>query len=140
MDDDADDGLPLGIPASLPTHPTSLKIRGPAAPKPQPKVTVTPAQDTKFKSVEEQEMEMEDEDEELSDLGSDDEEGEENDLEDAEGEEDIDDLEEGDDSRSPDLDTSRASTPDITKMTKRQRSRYDQVMGGSFLQLPMGEL
>lgn len=33
---------------------------------------------------------------------------------------------------------SRDSTPDVTKMTKRQRSRLDQVMGNDFLQLPMG--
>ena len=133
MDDDADDGLPLGAPPpGLPTIP-SLKIKGPAAPQQQPKVTVTPAQDTKLKSVEAKETEMEDDDEELSELGSDDEEDE-----DAEGEDEVDEMEEGDESHSPEA-GSRASTPDVSKMTKRQRSRFDQVMGGDFLQLPMGK-
>ncbi|KAG8531160.1 uncharacterized protein KY384_004518 [Bacidia gigantensis] len=138
-DDDADDGVPLGAAAPALTTTTSLKIKGPAAPQQQPKVTVTPAQDTKFKSVEDKEMEVDDDDddEELSELGSDEDEDEENDDEDAEGEEDVEDMEEGDESRSPAGDSSRASTPDISKMTKRQRSRYDQVMGSDFLQLPM---
>ena len=131
MDEDADDGLPLG---TLPPPTKSLKIKGPAAP--QPKVTVTPAKETKLESVEEREMEMEDDDEELSELGSD-EEPDENDEEDGEGEED-DDEDAEDDNRSIDA-TSRASTPDVTKMTKRQRSRLDQVMGSDFLQLPMGK-
>ena len=133
MYDDADDGLPLGAPPpALPVTP-SLKIKGPAAPQQQPRVTVTPAQDAKLKSVEAKEMEMEDDDEELSELGSDDDEDE-----DAEGEDDVDEMEEGDESRSPEA-GSRASTPDVSKMTKRQRSRFDQFMGGDFLQLPMGK-
>ena len=137
-DDDADDGLPLGAPSAAPAP--VLKLRGPAAMQ-QPKVTVTPARDNKLKSVEMKEMEMDDEDEELSELGSDDqdpEEPEEYPGVDVEGDEDVDEMDEGDDSRSPEADVSRASTPDISKMTKRQRSRLDQVMGGDFLQLPMG--
>ena len=116
MDDDADNGRPL------PSQSPVLKVKGPAA---KPTVTVTPAQDAKIKSVEAKEMEMDDDDEELSDLSEDDEE---------EGE-DIDEMDQDDDSRSP---GSRASTPDVSKMTKRQRSRLDQVMGSDFLQLPMG--
>lgn len=176
MDDDADDGLPLGaLPASatrpqpsLPTT-TSLKIKGPAAPTTpaqkkaastkQPTVTVTPVgpvSQPKLKSVEEKEMSManagadEDEDEELSELGSSDdgageededeeEEAEDEELGDEDAEGDEDDDEELDDSRSPEPLGSRASTPDVSKMTKRQRSRLDQVMGTDFLQLPMGE-
>ncbi|KAL9098721.1 MAG: hypothetical protein Q9163_005670 [Psora crenata] len=131
-DDDADDGLPLG--AAVPTHTPILKLKGPAVLQ-QPKVTVTPVQDAKLKSVEAKEMEMDDDDE-LSELGSDDDEEEDVD-EDAEGEDDVDEMDEGDDSRSPDAAGSRASTPDVSKMTKRQRSRLDQVMGSDFLQLPM---
>ena len=78
-------------------------------------------------------MEVDDDDEELSDLSEDDEEGEAGE-EDAEGE-DVDEMDQDTDSRSP---GSRASTPDVSKMTKRQRSRLDQVMGSDFLQLPMG--
>ena len=110
-----------------------------------------------------------DDDEELSELGSDDEEEEEDEEEadeddnivegeeDAEGEEIEDDdeddemVDEGDKSRSPDG-LSRGTTPDINKMTKRQRSRLNEVytasrggggddsgvIGGSaFLELPM---
>ncbi|KAL9126702.1 MAG: hypothetical protein Q9217_004282 [Psora testacea] len=132
-DDDADDGLPLG--ASAPAHAPILKLKGPALSQ-QPQVTVTPAQDNKVKSVEAKEMEMEDDDEELSELASVDDE-EEDVEEDAEGEEDVEEMDEGDESRSPDAVDSRASTPDVSKMTKRQRSRLDQVMGGHFLQLPM---
>ena len=129
-DDDADDGLPLGHrPAPI------LKVNGPAPPKPT--VMVTPAQDSKIKSVEAKEMEMEDDDddEELSDLDSNEEE-EEQEEEDAEGEE-VDEMEEDGD-RSLDEEGSRASTPDISKMTKRQRSRFEQVETNTdFLQLPM---
>ena len=126
MDDDADDGQPL------PSQPQPiLKVKGPA-PRSKPTVTVTPAQDAKVKSVEAKEMSMDDDDEELSDL-SEDEEGDVGE-EDAEGE-DVDEMDRDTDSRSP---GSRASTPDVSKMTKRQRSRLDQVMGSDFLQLPMG--
>lgn len=132
MDEDADDGLPLG-PA-----PPKLKVNGPAA---KPTVTVTPAQDTKLKSVEAKEMEMTEDDEELSELQSDDDDELDAGAEDAEGDDDaegdVDDMGEGDGSRSPDA-GSRGSTPDVSKMTKRQRSRLDQVMGSDFLQLPMG--
>lgn len=128
MDDDADDGQPT--PAQQPI----LKVNGPTA-KPaskgnaKPTVTLTPAQADKVKSVEAKEIEMDDDDEELSELSEDDE-GEAGE-EDAEGDED---EELGDD----DDDGSRSSTPDVSKMTKRQRSRLDQVMGSDFLQLPMG--
>ena len=147
MDEDADDGIPLGAPVPTPPAP-SLKINGPAAPQPppprQPKVTLTPVKEAKsrpgtaLKSVEDREMELDDEDEELSELGSDDAEDDEGEDEDAEGEEDDELDDEALEGRS--IDTgSRASTPDITKLTKRQRSRLDQVIGNDFLQLPMGK-
>lgn len=135
MDDDADDGMPLGAP------PLMLKVNGPAPRSaPKPTVTVTPAQDTKMKSMEAREMETNDDDEELSELQSE-EEDEEPDAEgeeDAEGdEEDVDEMDDVDGARGSDA-GSRGSTPDVSKMTKRQRSRLDQVMGSDFLQLPMG--
>ena len=133
MDDDADDGQPL------PSQTPALKIKGPAPTKATPKaasskptLTVTPAQADKVKSVEAKEMEMDDDDEELSDLSEDAEDAGE---EDAEGDVDEEMGDEEDGSRSP---GSRGSTPDVSKMTKRQRSRLDQVMGSDFLQLPMG--
>ena len=158
MDEDADDGLPLGHQPIQSTHPPILRVNPPAAPKVKPKVTVTPAADTKLKSVEAKEMELEedddDDDEELSELGSDDDEEEdEEDDEDAEGDDvdDEEDMAEGDDSHSPDA-LSRGTTPDINKMTKRQRARLNEVHtassfdsgaggggggGGDFLELPM---
>jgi len=101
------------------------------------------------RSVEAKEMEVEDDDdEELSELESEDDdaggttangeqaaEGEEEDVQ----EDDEDD--EGDESENATPATgSRASLPDAGKMTKRQRSRLDQVMGEDFLQLHMGAL
>lgn len=95
--------------------------------------------------VETKEMEDSDSDEELSELGSDIEDetmmmGE----EDADGgEEEVeveeDDEEEDDDS---DLDTpgggSRASTPDLSKLTRRQRARLEEGGSGHLLALPDG--
>lgn len=99
--------------------PPILKITGPSS---KPNVPVPPAPPAKLKNVESKETEMADEDdEELSDLGSD--------GEDVDNEQD-------DEGRSIGG-GSRSSTPDFSKMTKRQRSRMDQVMGGDFLQLPM---
>ena len=116
----------------------------------KPSVTVTPADGGKLKSVEGKEAEMEDDDdEELSELESEEAEEEEEEAggggeHDAEGEEE-DNQEEGEEEEGEESENgtpatgSRASTPDMSKMTKRQRSRLDQVMGGAFLQLPMGE-
>ena len=126
---DADGDIEMDDGAPLPP-PSALKMTGPAQ---KPSVVVTPAKGEKVKSVESKEMEMEDDDEELSELDSE-AEAEEGD-EDAEGEADEMNQDEGR-SLGP---GSRASTPDISKMTKRQRSRLDQVMAeGDFLQLPMG--
>ena len=125
MDEDADDGQPLPAPPSI------LKVNGPSAKTPtKPTLTVTPAQDAKVKSVEAKEMEMEDDDEELSELSEND------DEEDAEGEDDDVDMEQDDEGRSDA--GSRGSTPDVSKMTKRQQGRLNQVVGSDFLQLPMG--
>jgi Ino eighty subunit 2 len=120
----------------------------------RPSVTVTLADGGKVKSVEAQEMAMgEDDDEELSELDSEDEgdeeaagAGEQDGEGEGEGEEEAAEEDEEDEgaesSNENDNETpatgSRASTPDVSKMTKRQRSRLDQVMGGDFLQLPMG--
>ena len=133
-DVDAEEDIEMEDDAALPPQPPILKVNGPAA-KPVPKVasrptvTLTPAQADKVKSVEAKEIEMDDDDEELSELSEDDE-------EDAEGDVDEDMGDDDDESRSP---GSRGSTPDVSKMTKRQRSRLDQVMGSDFLQLPMGK-
>ncbi|KAL8657915.1 MAG: hypothetical protein Q9226_001440 [Calogaya cf. arnoldii] len=122
-DQDADGDVDMNDAEPQPPPPI-LKVTGPPS---KPTIAVTPAQVGKVKSVEAKEMEGDDDDEELSDLGS---EGE----EDAEGDED--DMEQEIEGRSMG-EGSRSSTPDLSKMTKRQRSRLDQVMGSDFLQLPM---
>ena len=129
-DADADEDVEMDDGAPLP--PPIIKMTGPAQ---KPSVVVTPAKDDKAKSVESKGIEMEDDDEELSELDSEAE--AEDGEEDAEGE--VDEMNQDEEGRS--LGTgSRASTPDISKMTKRQRSRLDQVMAqGDFLQLPMGK-
>ncbi|KAL8753890.1 MAG: hypothetical protein Q9199_004719 [Rusavskia elegans] len=124
-DQDADGDVDMNDAEPQPPPPI-LKITGP--PSKKRTIAVTPAQVGKVKSVEAKEMEEpEDDDEELSDIGS---EGE----EDAEGDED--DMDQEIEGRSIG-EGSRSSTPDLSKMTKRQRSRLDQVMGSDFLQLPM---
>ena len=113
----------------------------------KPSVTVTPAQEGKVKSVEAKEMETgeEEDDEELSELESDNPAAAaDTGLEDAEGEEigaedeEMDQDEDSDSDGESPAPGSRDSTPDVSKMTKRQRSRIDQVVDGHFLQLPMG--
>lgn len=124
QDADADGDIDMDD-ADAPPPPPVLKITGPSS---KPAVSIAPAEMGKIKSVEAKEMETaDDDDEELSELGS---EGE----EDAEA--DDDDMDQDEEGRSMG-EGSRASTPDVSKMTKRQRSRLDQVMGTDFLQLPM---
>jgi len=103
-----------------------------------PKVTVSKASQSKSTlrgAVEEKEMVMDDDDEELSELTEEDDElaGE----EDAEGEEVVEDDEEGDeDEDEEDEDsemtpaTSRGMTPDLSKLTRRQRAAYEEYDGG----------
>ncbi|KAI9833374.1 MAG: hypothetical protein M1826_007472 [Phylliscum demangeonii] len=88
----------------------------------------------------------EDDDDELSSLGSDDQEAEDrddddDDEEEADEDEDGEEQEEDDEEESDEIDTgtgmgSRASTPDMSKLTKRQRSRWEAATGGELLQLP----
>lgn len=124
QDADADGDVDMDD-ADAPPPPPVFKITGPSS---KPAISVAPAEMGKLRSVEAKETETaDDDDEELSELGS---EGE----DDAEG--DDDDMDGDEEGRSMG-DGSRASTPDFSKMTKRQRSRLDQVMGTDFLQLPM---
>ena len=125
-------------------RPPIIKMSGPAS---KPSLTVTPAHEGKLKGVEAKEMQLDDDDddEDLSSLESDAEVEDDEDAGDSgqpgpvgadmEMEQDDEDLDSDDGTPAT---GSRASTPDVSKMTKRQRSRLDQVMGGDFLQLPMG--
>lgn len=112
-------------------------------------ITAKPASARKeVRPVETKEMASDDSDEELSELGSDMEDetmmgmGE----EDAEGDEEEVEVEEEDDEEDEDsdLDTpgggSRASTPDLSKLTRRQRARLEEGGSGHLLALPDGML
>jgi hypothetical protein len=83
----------------------------------KPNVTVTAPPEGPMQSVEDKEME-DDEEEELSELDSN-----ENDENDEEGEED-------DDSSEGDSDSSRGATPDLSKLTRRQRGLYEEADAG----------
>jgi Ino eighty subunit 2 len=89
-------------------------------------------------------------DDSLSDLGDDaaEEEGMQIGDEDAEGEDDEMEVDEDADDDEEELDSngetpmggSRASTPDLTKLTKRQRARLEEGGSGHLLALPDGKL
>lgn len=96
-----------------PPPPVIKQQRAPGQAKPQ--VTVLPPNEGPLKSVEDKELDDEDEDEELSELDSGDELG--NDI--GEGEEDDGELD------SDEEDDSRSVTPDLTKLTKRQRGAFE---------------
>ena len=122
-----------------PPPPPVAKSRG-VARLIKPSINVTPAPD--ISSVEAKEMVMvndDDDDEELSELESQDEEDEEDEEggdEDAEGEDE--EIVDDDADRDEDLDSddetpqsiSRSNTPDLSKLTRRQRAAFEEYDGG----------
>ena len=115
----------------------------------KPTVTVTPVVEAKLNNGASKDMDLDDDDdddEELSELDSDaegEEPGDDAPPEEVAEEEEIEEEEEDDEDDESESDSgtpitgSRASTPDVSKMTKRQRGRIE--LGGDFLQLPMGK-
>lgn len=146
-DEDADADVDMDIAPP----PSTIKVS-----KSQPKKqTIAAKQPAKAHtmSVEQKEVEMASDDEELSELDSDvgeeieeeeamqtgneeDAEGEEEELE-VEAEDDEDDLDSDDETPGG---GSRASTPDLNKLTKRQRARFEEGGSGHLLALPDGKL
>jgi Ino eighty subunit 2 len=127
---DEDDEMEDGTPASRIVVSTKQKIPV------NPTINITKAQD----SVEAKEMAMDDDDDdELSDPDSDlDEEDAEGEDEDAEGEEDDEMGEQNgdmDEEMDSDEDLSRGQTPDISKMTKRQRALVEEGDDGGLMAL-----
>ncbi|KAE9978085.1 hypothetical protein BLS_000861 [Venturia inaequalis] len=112
--------------------PPVVRASAPKGQAAKPKVTVTPAQE--LLSVEDKEMAMDDDDDddELSELDED-AEGELDDElgreDDAEGEED----EDSDEDISASV--SRGDTPDLSKLTSRQRRQFEDADDGSLLAL-----
>jgi Ino eighty subunit 2 len=96
-------------------------------------VTITPAQE--LPSVEDKEMAMDDDDDdELSSLDDEDAEGE---LDDEMGEEDAEGEEDEDSDEDISASASRGDTPDLSKLTRRQRGQFEDV-DGSLLALSNG--
>ncbi|KJX94844.1 hypothetical protein TI39_contig4154g00009 [Zymoseptoria brevis] len=99
-----------------PTPPVIKQQRGTASVRSN--ITVAPPPSKALKSVEAKEMEDDDDDEELSELESNDDLGNDQD-------EDNDDEEE-DSGSAEDDENSRSATPDLTKLTKRQRAAFEE--------------
>jgi Ino eighty subunit 2 len=147
-DEDADGDVDMDIPPPPPV----IKISK-ASKDAKPVISVKPAGKSDGKTVEQKETLQDSDDEELSELDSSLEEDEEgmqvDNEEDAEGEDEeieieVDDEEEDEDELDSDDDTpgggSRASTPDLTKMTKRQRAILEEGGAGHLLALPDGKI
>jgi Ino eighty subunit 2 len=149
-DEDADGDIDMDEPPPPPV------IRISKAQSGKQTIVAKPAKSAKAdsKTVEQKEVELGSDDEELSELDSDlgdDVEEEEamqtGNEEDAEGEEEEIEVEEDpeeDDELDSDDETpgggSRASTPDLNKLTKRQRARLEEGGSGHLLALPDGKL
>lgn len=147
-DEDADGDIDMEYDLPAPPPPV-IKISKVQAGKQS--IVIKPPIKVDNKTVEQKEMEDGSEDEELSDLSSplgedveeeeamqtgneDDAEGED---EDAEGE-DVEEEEPMDSDDETPGGGSRASTPDLSKLTKRQRARFDEGGSGFLMALPDG--
>lgn len=152
-DEDADGDIDMEV--DVPPPPPVIKVSRASGKAANDVIIVkSPAVRGKVLPVEQKEIEDASDDEELSELDSDlgeeveEEEGmQTGNEEDAEGEEEEIEVEdEGDEEEDDSLDSddetpaggSRASTPDLNKLTKRQRARFEESDGGHLLALPDG--
>ncbi|KAH7357107.1 PAPA-1-like conserved region-domain-containing protein [Rhexocercosporidium sp. MPI-PUGE-AT-0058] len=150
-EEDAEGDIDMEV--DVPPPPPVIKVSRATGKATRDVITVKPpVAKGKVLPVEQKEMEDASDDEELSELDSDlgeeveEEEGmQTGNEEDAEGEEEEIEVEdegeeEDDDSLDSDDETpaggSRASTPDLNKLTKRQRARFEESDGGHLLALP----
>jgi Ino eighty subunit 2 len=146
-DDDADGDVDMDIPPPPPIIKISRAEKGK-----KPTISMKPTGKSDSKTVEAKEAPEVSDDEELSELDSEVEEEEEGmqlgNEEEAEGEEeeDLDEIDDDEEEEDDELDSddetpaggSRASTPDLTKLTKRQRARLEEGGSGHLLALPDG--
>ena len=137
VDEDAEDDSYMQDAIHHHPPPSAIRMTAPS----KPSLIVTPTPDDIPNSRKPNRSTIEDDiSEELSDLDSD--AGGNEDLGRGTLEGDDDDVDMDDDDvdsdGTPRASESRGSTPDMSKMTKRQQSRLNQVMGSDFLQLPMG--
>lgn len=100
----------------------------------KPNVTVTAPPEGPLKSVEAKEMDDDDDDDELSELDSQEEE-ELNPNADEDDEEEDEEEEEGDEDSEEDDENSRSATPDLAKLTKRQRGAFVEAEGADLMAL-----
>ena len=146
-DEDAEGDIDMDVPPPPPI----IKISRAASGKQT--ITARPPAKTDTMTVEQKEVELgSDDDEELSELDSDlgdeveeeegmqtgneeDAEGEDEEIEVEEAEDDDDELDSDDETPA---DGSRATTPDLNKLTKRQRARLEEGGSGHLLALPDG--
>lgn len=112
-EDDEDEDMSDAIAVQEHPPPPIIKTSN-AAGRSKPNVTVTAPEEGAMKSVEEKEMDEEDDEQELSELDSNENEEEE---EEEEGDDDLD---------SDDDEGSRSATPDLSKLTRRQRGIYEE--------------
>lgn len=148
-DDDADGDVVMDIPPPPPTIKVSKAQTG------KQTIIVRPAGKSDGKTVEQKEQaEVSDDDEELSEIDSpvedDEDDQQEGGDEDAEGDEEDEEIgvEEEEEDENPfgsdDEDTpaagSRGSSPDINKMTKRQRARLEEGTNEFLMALPDGTI
>lgn len=148
-EEDADGDIDMDIPPPPPVITVSKAKPGKTI------ITARPPPKVDTKTVEQKEIELGSDDEELSELDSDlEEEVEEEegiqvgDEEDSEGEDEEievgDDAEDDENEFDSDDDTpmggSRANTPDLNKLTKRQRARLEEGGSGHLLALPDGKI
>jgi Ino eighty subunit 2 len=146
-DEDADGDVDMDVPPPPPVIKISKAQSG------RQTITAKPAGRSDRMTVEQKEMQEASDDEELSELDSElgeeveEEEGmQTGNEEDAEGEEEEIEVEEVEEDEEDSLDSddetpaggSRASTPDLNKLTKRQRARLEEGSSGHLLALPDG--
>lgn len=136
-DEDAEGDIDMDIPPPPPVIKISKAQSG------KQSIVVKPPTKVDHKTVEQKQMDDGSEDEELSDLSEieDDEIEEEDALE--EGDEELEDVEDANEPLDSDdgtpMDGSRASTPDLSKLTRRQRARFEED-SGHLMALPDGKL
>ncbi|ESZ97126.1 hypothetical protein SBOR_2484 [Sclerotinia borealis F-4128] len=144
-----DDDLDADGDIDMDAQPTPPTIQVSKAPAGKPKITVKEPPAIPTVNVEQREMGLsDDDDDELSELDSDlGEEIEEEEAmqsgndEDAEGEDEeievaVEEDEELDSDDEAPANESRASTPDLNKLTRRQRARFDDAASGYLMALP----
>ncbi|QDS73702.1 hypothetical protein FKW77_003275 [Venturia effusa] len=116
--------------------PPPVRASAPKGPAAKPQVTITPAQE--LPSVEAKEMAMDDDDDDDEELSEPDEDAEGELDEEGGGDEDAEGEEDDDSEEDVSVSISRGDTPDLSKLTSRQRRQFTDMDDGSLLALSNG--